>query len=254
MDDKAAPPRIFSARRRRFRWQRMVRVQQSADAPRFVLEAMAEEIADRVGFMKLEGRRALLIGDVTGELGSALAPSFAEITSVSPIQIDEEQPITDGPFDLVASMGTLDTVNDLPGALLHAERALAPGGIFMAVLPGAGSLAALRDAMLAADGERPAPRMHPMIDAQAATGLLQRAGFQRQVVDTQTISATYRSFARLIADLRAQGLGNALASISAPLGKAGLKRAAERFETAVNPEGKVEIRFELLALTGWKAS
>ena len=40
---------------------------------------------------------------------------------------DEEQPYAQTGFDFIASLGTLDTLNDLPGALIHIRQALAPG-------------------------------------------------------------------------------------------------------------------------------
>ncbi|HCC27433.1 MAG TPA: methyltransferase, partial [Erythrobacter sp.] len=79
-------------------------------------------------------------------------------------------------------------VNDLPGALLHLRNALADDGLMIASFPGAGSLPHLRRAMLAAEPDRPAARMHPLIDNQAAAGLLQRALFKRQVVDSHTLT------------------------------------------------------------------
>jgi SAM-dependent methyltransferase len=47
------------------------------------------------------------------------------------VQADEDRlPFADGAFDLVVSVGALDGVNDLPGALLLARRALRPDGLF----------------------------------------------------------------------------------------------------------------------------
>jgi hypothetical protein len=138
----------------------------------------------------------------------------------------------------------------LPGALIHIRQALRPGGRAIASFAGAGSLGHLRSAMLAADGERPAGRMHPMVDIRAAAQLLQRAGWSDPVADCRAIRVSYRSLDRLVADLRDQGLGNVLASPAPPLGKAALERARAAFLEAAGPDGRVVESFEILTLTG----
>ena len=86
-------------------------------------------------------------------------------------------PFADGAFDLIVSVGALDTVNDLPGALLLARRALRPDGLFMAAFAGAGSLIRLKQAMLAADeaGNGASAHVHPQIDVRAAGDLVDDA-------------------------------------------------------------------------------
>ena len=45
-------------------------------------------------------------------------------------ELDEERPLPFAErFDLIASLARLDTVNDLPGALVHLRDALAPRGL-----------------------------------------------------------------------------------------------------------------------------
>ena len=106
--------------------------------------------------------------------------------------------------------------------------------------------------MLAADGDRPAARIHPQVDNRAATALLERAGFARQVVDSVTLKASYRSLDRLLDDLREQGLNSALLSPAPYLGKAGLARTREAFDSLKDSEGRVTETFEILTLTGWR--
>jgi hypothetical protein len=69
------------------------------------------------------------------------------------------------------------------------------------------------------------------------------------VADSRSITVGYRSLDRLVADLRAQGLGNVLAS-SAPLGKAGLERAHAAFAAEADEQGRVVETFEILTLSG----
>ena len=245
----SAPPTIFSRERRLAARQRIARLQQGADPARFVIADMVEDVIERLSFLRHESRRVLVIGDWTGALAETLGG--AEVVAVEPGEgFDEEQPFPFGGFDLVVSVATLDTVNDLPGALIHIRRALAPGGRAIASFVGAGSLPALRRIMLAADGERPAARVHPMVDVRAGAQLLQRAGWADPVADGRTLTVAFRSLEQMAADLRAQGLGNVLASRAPPLGKAGLERARLAFAAEADEHGRVVETFEILTLSG----
>jgi len=245
-----APPRIFDRARRLAARRRIAARQRREGAARFVLDDMIADVIERLAFLRQEPGKALVVGDWTGSLASALTERGHDVASRDSETLDEEQPYPGGGFGLIVSLATLDTVNDLPGALIHLREALAPGGRVIAQFPGAGSLANLRAAMLAADGERPAARMHPMVDVRSAAALLQRAGWSDPVVDGRTIRVSYRSLDRLVSDLRDQGLGSVLASPAPPLTRAGLERARAAFLEAAAPDGRVTERFEILTLTG----
>ena len=247
-----APPRIFS-RQRRIAGLRRARVRQAhREAARYLLDDMVEDVLDRLEFIRLSPGRVLVIGDWTGTLALSLRGAGAEVDEHDAASLDEERPLDGGPYDLIVSLGSLDRVNDLPGALLHLRNALADDGLMIASFPGAGSLPHLRRAMLAAEPDRPAARMHPLIDNQAAAGLLQRALFKRQVVDSHTLTVSFGGLHRLVSDLRDQGLGSVLASAAPPLGKAALERAEHAFMKQANNKGRVLESFEILTLTGWK--
>lgn len=225
-------------------------LQRQPDAARFVLDDMVEDVIERLAFLRHEPATALVIGDWSGALAASLRAQGTAVTEVQPEDgFDLESPYPVGPFELVASLGVLDTANDLPGALIHIRNALAPGGLAIASFVGAGSLPVLREAMLAADGERPAGRMHPVVDVRAGGQLLQRVGWAQPVVDGRSISVSYRSLDRLVGDLRAQGLGNVLASPAGAVGKAGLARARVTF---LGGADRVTERFEIITLSGWK--
>lgn len=241
----SAPPRIFSSSRRAAVRARALALQQAADAPHYILDDMVEDVADRLGFLRHAPARSLVIGDWTGQLARQLP---GDVTEAEPAHgFDHEAPLPFGGFDFIACLGTLDTVNDLPGALIHLRGALAQGGLLIAQFMGAGCLPHLRAAMLAADADRPAPRLHPMVDVRAGGQLLQRAGLADPVIDYRTLSVSFGSFDRLIGDLRAQGLSNVLASPGPALGKAALARARAAFG-----DGRVTERFEILSLSGWR--
>jgi SAM-dependent methyltransferase len=243
----STPPIVFTPARRLAARRRMLALQRRPDAPRYLIDDMIEDIADRLGFLRVEPKRALVIGDWTTDLATTVPAEVLEPVA----GFDEERPLPTAGFDFIASLGTLDTVNDLPGALVHLRNALAPGGLMLASFVGAGSLPQLRAAMLVADGERPAPRLHPAIDVRAGGQLLQRAGFADPVVDSRTLSVSFRSLDGLVADLRAQGLTSVLARGGPPLGRAALDRAREAF-AAAGENGRTVERFEILTLSGWR--
>lgn len=221
-------------------------LQRQPDAPRFVLDDMVDDVIERLAFLRHQPAKALVIGDWSGTLAAALSG----MVTVADDELDLEAPYPFGGFDLIVCLGLLDTANDLPGALIHVREALAPGGLAIASFIGAGSLEHLRAAMLAADGERPAARMHPAVDVRAGGQLLQRVGWAKPVVDCHSIPVSYGSLDRLVADLRAQGLSNVLASAGPPLGKAALEKARKAF---LAESGRVTERFEILTLSGWRS-
>lgn len=203
---------------------------------------------DRLSFVRHAPARALLIGTGNDGLAAHLRAGGTAVERL--LTLNSDTPLRGGPWDFIGVIGNLDAVNDLPGALIHLRHALTPGGLVIASFIGGQSLPVLRAAMLAAEPDRPAARVHPMVDARAAPGLLQRAGWKDPVVDTHTIGVRYSSLSALVSDLRDQGLGNALANHAAPLGRAALALARSAFAARAETDGKVTETFEIVTLTG----
>lgn len=246
------PPRIFSRSRRTALRQRLRHLQQRPNAARYLIQDMIEDVHERLGFLRFEPRTVLIVGDYSGDFGRAMRAAGREVTEIDPADgFDEEQPYPFGEFDLIVSLGTLDTVNDLPGALIHIRRALAQGGMMIASFLSLGSLQNLREAMLEADGERPAPRLHPMVDVRAGGELLQRTLFADPVIDQRPLKVAFRSLDSLVADLRAQGAANVLNDAGPILGKAARNRASAAF-AARGEDGRTVETFEILTLSGWR--
>jgi hypothetical protein len=242
-------PTIFSERRRVARSLRSARrLAAGGNRASFLIDDMADDMIERLAFVRHTPARALMVGGCTAALGSFLNRDGAELVVDS--SADPAEPLAGGPYDFIGVIGQLDAVNDLPGALIHLRNGLTPGGLVIASFVGGQSLPALRAAMMAAEPDRPAARLHPMVDARAAPSLLQRAGWKDPVVDTHTLQVRYASLGRLVDDLRDQGLGNALAKPAAPLGKAALALASTAFQGMAETDGKVTESFEIVTLTG----
>lgn len=241
------PPQIFSPARRLAVRRRALALQARPGAAKYLADDMAEDLMERLAFLRHEARRVLLIGMVPDSLHGGLEAQGATVTRAEPASgFSDEQPFPETGFDLIASFGTLDAVNDLPGALIHIRNALAPGGLAIASFIGAGSLPALRAAMLEADGDRPAPRLHPAVDVRAGGQLLQRAGWADPVIDSRPLDVRFTNLSSLLADLRSQALTNVLSQSGPALTRKQYSIVKELFGS-----GTWE-RFEILTLSGWK--
>lgn len=251
----------FDRALRRLRRDRAATAPGDAD---YLLRHAADELGHRLGAVTREFRRALVLGAGSPVMASMLGTrgidvfqaDAAALFAASGVQCDEDRlPFGDAVFDLVLSVGVLDSVNDLPGALALTRRALRPDGLFLGAFSGAGSLPRLRRALQAAEeaeGLPASPRIHPQIDIRAAGDLLMRAGFALPVADGEAMTVRFRSLMRLIADLRAMGATNILHGRSRrPIGRIGLAAAAADFASHADADGKTGERFEIVYLTGW---
>ena len=245
---------------RALRRHRHARAAKGFAAADFLHAVMVDEIAGRVAgvardfaaVLDLGGpRRAWLkTGPKTGPgvVRAALAPGDADVVA------DEDRlPFADASFDLVVSAGGLASVSDLPGALAQVRRVLRPDGLFVGAFVGGMTLMELRADLIDADITTrggAAARTAPMVEAQAAAGLLQRAGFAMPVADVERLTVRYGSIFALFDDLTAMGARSPLASRS-PLGRAALADAAARFADRAGPDGKTSVTVEIIYLAGW---
>lgn len=244
-----APPAIFSKSRKQARAGRAADLMERAEPDLFVFDSMIEDIVERLAFVRHHPRSIALQGFGSAELCQALLMQDASATRL-PGDFDEPVAATEQSFDLVASIGSLDTVNDLPGALIQMRELLVPQGLAIATFIGGASLLKLRRAMFEAEPERPAARMHPLIDPRSCPQLLARAGWRDPVVDSFVLTARYGSLDRLVQDLRAHALGNVLYNPAPPLTRAAARKAREAFLAQADDDGKVSETFEIITLTG----
>lgn len=255
----------FDRALRRQRRDRAARTIADAD---YLHRLAADELLDRLDIVQRSFRDVLDLGSGGGYLTSRLRNQGMAVTSVDAgarfaeltrgVQAEEDQlPFQPQSFDLIMSVGVLDTVNDLPGALVQIRRLLRPDGLFLGAFLGAGSLPALRSAMMAADEVAGAmsPHIHPQIDLRSAGDLLARAGFALPVVDSQDITVRFPHLLRLVGDLRAMGGTNILASRPRqPVLRTALATAIADFASRADADGRTTERFEIVYLSGWAPS
>lgn len=225
-----------------------------------VLDAAAMALLDRLDDTTHRFSRALDLGG-RGAVAPALrtrgipfvvsmdlSPAMAGRAGGLAVAGDEEWlPFAPGSFDLVVASLSLHWVNDLPGALIQIRRALAPDGLFLASLPGLGTLQGLREALNAAEAEARggvSPRVSPFPELRDLAGLLQRAGFAIPVADQERLPMIYRSPLGLVADLRAAGESNAVRARDSRI------PPREFFPLAFS-RLDLEMELRLLVMTGW---
>ncbi|WNO52665.1 class I SAM-dependent methyltransferase [Stakelama saccharophila] len=248
-------PEIFDRTARRLHRDRAAGQFASAD---FLHRFMMEGLTERLAGVKRTFRDMLDLG--CWDAGFP-PPSSATVVRADPgrsfakvaggVQCDEDRlPFADEAFDLVVSVGVLDQINDLPGALRLIRRVLRPDGLFLGAFLGAGTLPALRAALRAAQRDQPVARMHPQIDVRSAGDLLARAGFALPVADTESLSVRYGSLFDLLRDLRGMAATNSLRERHL-LRRSELAAAAQAFAAQTDESGRTAERFEIVYCTGW---
>lgn len=245
------------------RAQRRDRAKRSGVEP-FLLERAFDDCIDRISLIQRRFRQALLIGcpvpEWRGRLGEFAdridvadpGPLFAAASGGDVLVEDAWQPEQHA-YDLVVAIGTFDTVNDLPRALIGVRWALEPNALLLGAMSGGDTVPRLRAAMRAADraSQAASPHVHPRIEASALAPLLSNAGFLNPVVDIDRVSVSYRSLHHLVADLRRMAATNVLARRSRrPLSRSSYAAAAADFCAGGDGERTTET-FEILHFAGW---
>jgi SAM-dependent methyltransferase len=266
-----SPPQIFDRAlvlRRLDRAWAQAGGQPGAD---FLLRRAADDLVDRVGVVK---RRFAMAADLgapgphgavalanCGQVDAVvrLAPTVASLgvgRFFGAVGDVERLPLADGRFDLAVSLLALQTVNDLPGALIQMRRAHAPDGLAVVALIGGDTLTELRQSLTLAESEilgGAAPRVAPFVELRALGALAQRAGLALPVVDLDRLTVRYADIFGLMRDLRALGAANALVDRSRkPLRREVVARAAAAYADAfADPDGRLRATFDILWLSAW---
>lgn len=231
----------------------------------FLLERAFEDCIERVSSLQRHFDRALLLGCPDPAWPKMLEAFSSEIEVGDPgsgfslaaggrtIIEDRWEPAKKH-YDLVLSIGTLDTVNDLPLAFRLIHYAMRSDALFLAALSGGDTLPALRAAVRAADAVAGAasPHVHPRIEPSALAPLLADAGFINPVVDVDRVSVAYSSLESLVGDLRRMGSTNILNARARFIGRAAREAASKAFRAAGNGSRTTET-FEILHLAAWTA-
>lgn len=231
----------------------------------FLYRRAFEDCLERIALSERRFDRALLMGcpdqrwvDQLRQFGGDVEVSdpgslFAQRALGRTIIEDAWEP-PQGVFDLVVSIGTIDTVNDLPLALNLIRHAMASDALLIGAASGGDTIPQLRNAMRAADARLgiAVPHVHPRIEASALAPLLEQAGYVHPVIDVDRVAVSYRSLDRLLCDLRAMGATNVLNARPHFVGRASKAAAAAAFRSAGDGIRTIET-FEILHFAAWTA-
>jgi SAM-dependent methyltransferase len=266
-----APPQIFDRGLINQRLDRAWAHPHAQPQADFLLVRAADDLRDRLSLVK---RRFGLAADFgsPGPHGAAALAAAGQADCIIRVAATEASlgtggflpavgdlerpPTADGRLDLAISLLALQTVNDLPGALLQMRRSLKGDGFLIAAIVGGETLTELRQSLTIAESEilgGASPRVAPFVDVRALGGLAQRAGLALPVVDLDRVVVRYPDMFALFADLRAMGGASALQARSRkPLRREVLLRAAAVYaERFADPDGRLRATFDLVWLAAW---
>lgn len=123
------------------------------------------------------------------------------------------------------------------------RRVLRVDGLLMFSCFGPDTFKELRGAFAAVDD---APHILPFVDMHDFGDMLVNVGFSTPVMDMETITVTYDTIEKLLADAKACG-GNPLATRSrALLGRAAWQRLVDTLEATRRADGKLPLTFEII--------
>ena len=259
-------PRVFDCALVR---RRLARALLRSDS-HFLLDRLCDDLVQRLLPVQRTFASILDLGTPTAQAAAALrgvAPAATLVRAAPFLQaggsgsltlVADPEALAFAPerFDLTVSLLSLQSVNDLPGALVQIRRSLKPDGLFLAAIMGGQSLQELRAVLAEAEAEitgGASPRVAPFTDLRDLGHLLQRTGFALPVTDFDRVTVRYGSMFDLLADLRAMGLTNALVQRSRrPTPRRLFLRAAELYaQRFADPDGRLRATFDLVWLSGW---
>jgi SAM-dependent methyltransferase len=251
--DQSEPPDLFDRQRRCAR-RALIRGED------FVGGLIIDALLDRLAAVMREFSRALILGGRSAALVDALQARGMTVECAEPdgsgrgLGSDPDRlDVVPGSYDLILWPGGLESINDVPAALLRARLALRPDGLLLGAVVGDGSLPQLRAALKGGatmTGGAIAARMHPQISLQALGDLLGRTGFALPVVDVDAVTLRYRTIAALVRDLRAGALTATLAGPVPPLSRALWAATGAAFAEAAVDGATIET-LRIIHFSGW---
>lgn len=228
----------------------------------FLIDWSLEQILSRLQDIKRQYPLALQIGH-RAKISNITDYKIDQLYSLdlaeklyADIQGDEELlPFAGNSFDLVLSPLSLHNTNDLPGVLSQIQYCLKPDGLFIASMLGGETLYELREIMNKVElnmfnGIQ--PHVAPFADMPQMGSLMQRAGFNLPVIDSEKITVTYDNAFKLMQDLRLMGESNSLKSRQKNFNRREFfSKVAQEYDNKFNDNGKITATFEIIFLIGW---
>lgn len=158
-------------------------------------------------------------------------------------------PLPAASVDLVWSNLALHCAGDPQPALKELRRVLKLGGLLMFSCYGPDTLKELNSAFAAGDA---AAHVHGFIDMHDLGDMLSACGYAAPVMDMELITLTYADVDALLADLRASGHVNVLATRRRGLTGRGAFSAMRSAYEHLRRDGRLPASFEIVYGHAWK--
>jgi len=188
----------------------------------FILDLYNERINDSLDVITLEFNKILILGDQGTKIYKYIQKRFkkVEVTvcdikdlsfklgkyNVRKTNFDlDEWHFKSNKFDLIISNFYLNISYDLEKLLSKILKSLLPNGFFLATLPSPENFSFLKSAMMKTDMQLydgVYNRFNRTIDLHIIIDILKRNNFKIPLVDTETIHLKYKTFNKLLHDVR----------------------------------------------------
>jgi SAM-dependent methyltransferase len=228
------------------------------DAARLLDQRIAEDLQDRLAVINHRFDHAALVTARPEAPLKILEASgkCLKISVLSPSP-DDTLNLAENSIDALFSLLDLQTINDVPGHLAQAARALRPDGLAMFAFFAGETVKELREAWLAAETDHwggVSPRVAPMIDLRETGGLLQRAGLALPVADMDRTTLRYPDAFAVMREIKALGFSNPLVGRSTkPVSGSLLAHVAAHYHLRhADPDGRIRATVEIAWAMAWK--
>lgn len=236
-----------------------------------IQRAMADEIIERLEFIKLAPHQVLDVGCGTGYLTRRLARRYPRALVIGLdlstamlaqarrqvrwfarrrrwINADAERvPLANASVDLLVSTATLQWC-DLHAALAEFDRVLRPGGLLMFASFGPDTLHEVRRAWTAAD---PGVHVHEFLDMHDVGDALLTRGFENPVMDVERMRAEHASVRDALRAIQQIGSTNLAAERARGLtGRQRFRRFTAAYE-AQRRDGQLSTTYEVVYGHAW---
>jgi malonyl-CoA O-methyltransferase len=244
------------------------------DAAAALQERVRTELLGRLDELKIAPLAILDLGAGTGHSARALKRRFPKSLTVAldiaPGMLERARtqsrwlrrfervradayalPFRDASFDLVFSSLMLQWCDDLDAVFAELARVLAPGGLLLFSTFGPGTLAELREAWAASDGQP--NHVNHFFDPHALGSALMHAGLAEPVLDVDRIALQYDDANTLMRELKAIGAHNVTRGRARGLtGRRRFAAMLAAYET-LRRDGKLPATYEVIHGTSWGA-
>ena len=158
-------------------------------------------------------------------------------------------PLADGSVDLVFANLSLAWMEDLPAVFAGLRRVLRPGGLLLCSSFGPETLGELQAAFT---GEHEPPQPIPLLPIAGFGDAMVAAGFRDPVLDRDLFTLTWPNLRALLRELRATGMGNALARRRRGLtGRGRFAAASAACEALRDEQGRLPSTWEVIYAHAW---